>query len=160
MSMRIVPAPSHAATVPTPEFTSSQVSGLKDHLVLEKPPAPLADLLNSADGDAHPLESRIKNWDQNAHDLKLQNLRQLFGAHEPVKRIMELEAVKESLPYYPEILRRADMQGAGGAPGARTDLAQEILLGRDMMVDWEDIYGGSEMHPIDFHVELERQLKL
>ncbi|KAK9367044.1 hypothetical protein V1509DRAFT_628117 [Lipomyces kononenkoae] len=121
----------------------------------------MADELNKAsEPSSHPLESRIKNWEQTQFDLKMENLRRLFGTHEPVKRVMELEALNASMAFYPEVLRRADIVGRNGAPGSRTDPAREILLGRDGIVDWEDIYGGIDETPLDFRADLERHLKL
>ncbi|KAK9235365.1 hypothetical protein V1525DRAFT_348485 [Lipomyces kononenkoae] len=118
----------------------------------------MADELNKS--TEHPLESRLQNWEQAQFELKMESLRRLFGTHEPVKRVMELEAVNASMPFYPEVLRRADIAGRNGAPGSRTDPAREILLGRDGIVDWEDIYGGIDEAPLDFHTDLERNLKL
>ncbi|KAK9485181.1 hypothetical protein V1527DRAFT_467810 [Lipomyces starkeyi] len=121
----------------------------------------MADALNvPSDPSSHPLESRLKSWEQTQFDLKMENLRRIFGTHEPVKRVMELEAVNASLPLYPDVLRRAEVVSGNGAPGSRTDPAREILLGRDGIVDWEDIYGGMDECPLDFHTDLERRNKV
>ncbi|KAK9378931.1 uncharacterized protein V2V93DRAFT_374565 [Kockiozyma suomiensis] len=160
MSMRIIPSAPYASTVPKPDIARAQIPSLRDHMVSGSAPAPITDSLNIANEGGHPLQSHLKNWDQNQRDMKLEHLRRLFGAYEPVKRVMELEACKESLPFYPEVLKRADMVATSGAPGARYDIAQEILLGRDEIVDWEDVYGGVDSIPTDFHTDLERRMKM
>ncbi|KAJ8100117.1 hypothetical protein POJ06DRAFT_124737 [Lipomyces tetrasporus] len=145
----------------------------------------MTDGLNMpSEPSSHPLQSRLKDWEQTQFDFKMESLRRLFGTHEPVKRVMELEAVNASLPLYPDVLRRADVVSGNGAPGARTDPAREILLGRDGIVDWEDIYGGRmfcdvddvlrcgpreaytnecigmDESPLDFHTDFERRIKI
>ncbi|KAK9477712.1 proteasome maturation factor UMP1 [Lipomyces japonicus] len=132
-------------------------------MVTGRPPVPLAGKLNpasSSSSSAHPLETRLKQWEKTQFDLKLENLRRVFGTHEPVKRVMELEAISASAPYVPDVLKRADWAGANGAPGARLDVHAEILLGRDATVDWEDIYGGTDEVSLDFHTELERKMHI
>ncbi|KAK9469385.1 hypothetical protein V1512DRAFT_256126 [Lipomyces arxii] len=161
MSLRIIPSAPYSSSVPKPSVSSTQVPELANHILQGKPPAPITDSLNlSSEQSSHPLEAHLKNWDQTQFDLKMEGLRRLFGTHEPVKRVMELEACNASLPFYPEVLRRADVAICNGAPGARTDVAREILLGRDGIVDWEDVYGGNEDTPLDFHTDLERRMKM
>ncbi|KAK9453262.1 hypothetical protein V1511DRAFT_505185 [Dipodascopsis uninucleata] len=158
--MKIVPHTEHATTVPKPSFPSEKVSELSNHILAGRPPVPISNDLNSASTEASALEARIKNWDRNQFDFKMQNLRRIFGTHEPVKRVMEIEACRASRAYCPEVLQRADWMMANGAPGSRNDLATEILLGRDAVVDWEDIYGGMDEIPMDFHTELERRMNM
>ncbi|KAK9471649.1 uncharacterized protein V1510DRAFT_367634, partial [Dipodascopsis tothii] len=109
---------------------------------------------------SHPLQNRLENWESTQFDLKLENLRRLFGAHEPVRRMMELEACRASMPFIPSTLSRSTVVSANGGLGASSDVANEILMGRDQIVDWEDIYGGNISRPLDFHTELERRMKI
>ncbi|KAK7205260.1 hypothetical protein BZA70DRAFT_279439 [Myxozyma melibiosi] len=160
MSMRFIPSAPYASEAPKPDIARGEIPALRDHMVAGTPPVPMADSLNTPTEGPHPLQSHLKNWDQTQYDMKLEHLRRLFGAHEPVRRVMELEACKESLPFYPEVLKRADTMSMSGAPGARLDIAQEILLSRDQVVDWEDIYEGNDTVPLDFHSDLERRMRL
>jgi proteasome maturation protein len=38
----------------------------------------------------HPLEARLKNWDETQMNLKMEGLRRLYGAAEPIRRGMEV----------------------------------------------------------------------
>ncbi|KAK9446837.1 uncharacterized protein V1518DRAFT_422766 [Limtongia smithiae] len=164
MSLRIVPKDSYATSVPPPAIATATVPALTDHLRANKAPAPIADTLNTAANALsadHPIAQRLEKWEETQLNLKLENLRMLFGTHEPVKRMMELEACKATAPFYPEVLRRADTLMASGAPGAGTDVATEILLGKDASVDWEDVYGGMmDTRALDFTLDLERRMQM
>lgn len=70
----------------------------------------------------------------------------MFGAAEPIKRSMELKIVDET-DFRPQALGER-------APS----LHKDILLGKEMSLDWEDVYDGFGENPVDFHLELERKV--
>lgn len=39
----------------------------------------------------HPLEFRLKNWDETQQALKMEGLMRMYGAHEPIRRGMEMK---------------------------------------------------------------------
>lgn len=39
----------------------------------------------------HPLEARLKNWDETQQALKMEGLMRMYGAHEPIRRGMEMK---------------------------------------------------------------------
>lgn len=77
----------------------------------------------------------------------MEGYRRTFGPGEPIRRAMELEAVKMT-DLTPKIL---------GGPGS---LHQDILLNKDSTVSWEEIYPGysSNDMKLDFHSELEKTM--
>lgn len=95
----------------------------------------------------HPLEARLKHWDETQMNLKMEGLRRLYGAAEPIRRGMEVRmcAVRLSLAC------------AGGEQcaddgvqdykplqlGGPSNLHKDILENRDCLLDWEDVYPGN-----------------
>lgn len=77
---------------------------------------------------SHPLENRLKKWDETRHILKMESLRRLYGAAEPVRREMELRIA--GADYKPAQL------------GGGTNLHYDILMNRDCTIEWEDIFKG------------------
>jgi proteasome maturation protein len=39
----------------------------------------------------HPLEARLKNWDETQQALKMESLMRVYGAQEPIRRGMEMK---------------------------------------------------------------------
>lgn len=39
----------------------------------------------------HPLEARLKNWDETQQALKMEGLMRVYGAQEPIRRGMEMK---------------------------------------------------------------------
>lgn len=39
----------------------------------------------------HPLEVRLKNWGETQQALKMESLMRVYGAHEPIRRGMEMK---------------------------------------------------------------------
>ena len=80
----------------------------------------------------------------------METLRRAFGVAEPVRRGMELKITRDG-EWRPAVL------GGGGAPG----LHEDILLGRDATVEWEDVFTGQESAGlVGMHDEMERKLKM
>lgn len=90
----------------------------------------------SAINNAHPLESRLANWDKTQYDSRLEIYRRTFGAGEPIKREMELSIVGNELP------------------SSLSTMHSDILLGNDATVDWSDVYVDNS--PFDIRNEIER----
>lgn len=77
----------------------------------------------------------------------MEGYRRTFGPGEPIRRAMELEAVKVT-DLMPKIL------------GGSSSLHKDILMNKDTTVSWEEIYPGhsSKDLKLDFHSELEKRM--
>ncbi|XP_058060102.1 proteasome maturation protein [Anopheles bellator] len=84
----------------------------------------------------HPLKQSEQNYAQYSHNLNMQMLRKHEGLAGPLKLAMELKAVSKvgHLPFLPS-----------------TNLARDVLTGRDEMIEFSDIYNTEE------HQEIMRQ---
>lgn len=124
--------------------------------------APLPDTLraqtgpqsiNSQVNNRHPLELRIRNWDSQQQELKMTQYKQIFGLAEPLRRTMELEVVNAT-----------DFKPSCVDGGFKNDMHSKIMLGKDMSIDWEDVYGSSYSDGMgniggqDIHTEFERNV--
>ena len=143
-SLRIIPANSQLRSINNQQDgeSSYSVSGLSD---MFKNGGPVS--LSSKINDKHPLEARVRNWEQTQQDLKMEQYKRLFGIGEPLKRTMELEIVKNT-DFKPEIL------------GGSSNLHRDILLNKDSSVEWEDVYPGGIDNEFssNFHAEMERKM--
>ncbi|KAL0639714.1 hypothetical protein Q9L58_001281 [Maublancomyces gigas] len=141
MSLRIAPASNHA----------TQVSTSKGAPSVRSIPDPIREGLHSVSADVngrHPLEVRLKNWDETQQALKMESLMRVYGAHEPIRRGMEMK-----------------ISGSDWRPiqlGGPSNFHLDILNGKDATIEWEDIYKGNdntEELP-GFHAEMESKLKM
>ncbi|KAK4459253.1 putative proteasome maturation factor UMP1 [Cladorrhinum samala] len=154
MSLRIIPADTHSKTythIPSTHNVAPSAPGLHDTLRAGVAPSPL----NTPEGQAisaHPLESRLKAWEATREQLRMETLRRTYGIAEPVRRGMELKITKEG-SWTPMCL-------AGN--GASGSVHEEILRGRDGIIEWEDVYTGSdeEKLKVGIHDEIERKVKM
>ncbi|RKF81093.1 Proteasome maturation factor UMP1 [Golovinomyces cichoracearum] len=104
---------------------------------------------NSTDSN-HPLENRLKKWEETQEALKMESLRRTFGIAEPIRRGMELKMVREG-SWKPACL--------GG--GLERSVHEDILMGTDTGCQWEDIFKGYEIRSIpEFHDEVERKVRM
>ncbi|KAI5463444.1 proteasome maturation factor UMP1-domain-containing protein [Mariannaea sp. PMI_226] len=150
MSMRIVPADSKPQTFSHTNHTSSAPSapGIHDTLRHGVGASPY-DAKSSTPVSAHPLESRLKNWEATQESMRMETLRRTFGMAEPIRRGMELKIVRDS-EWRPLALGQ-------GLPSVHED----ILKGRDDMITWEDVFTGDEIRGVaGFHDEMEKKLKI
>ncbi|KAL2066430.1 hypothetical protein VTL71DRAFT_2501 [Oculimacula yallundae] len=154
--MRIAPAAGHSSS--------------HSHLTSQNPGAPSApgihDTLRAGVGpshqtlstksastslapdSAHPLEARLKKWEETQTALKMEGLRRTFGIAEPIRRGMELKVVREG-EWRPAVL------GGGSERGVHED----ILRGMDCDCSWEDVFKGDELRgTMGFHEEVERKV--
>ncbi|KAJ2697953.1 hypothetical protein FB645_005783 [Coemansia sp. IMI 203386] len=113
---------SNTASVQLP----SAVAGVVD-VVGQGPAKRVNEQLTSA----HPLESRLANWEDSQLKMKLHMQRSLYGLHAPMRTMMEIQSVGSSLP--------------SRLPGSRAARMQlDILMGKDDTIDVEDILDSSE----------------
>ncbi|KAH0834420.1 Proteasome maturation factor UMP1 [Fonsecaea pedrosoi] len=146
-SLRVAPPAAHPTS--TSNTTASKLSATtstksKDDLDRGAPSAPgLHDTLRASlypqstastqtVTTAHPLESRLANWQATQEATRLQILRRNFGIAEPLRRGMELKLVRDADSFRPSVL---------GRPAA---VHEEILTGRDAEITWEDVYAGQD----------------
>ncbi|GMM35123.1 Ump1 protein [Saccharomycopsis crataegensis] len=144
MSMRLIPKSDFQSEVNATKFETSAVHvDLPDTLRAGKGPLSIASQVNGH----HPLEQRLANWEETQHSRKLEQYKRMFGAAEPIRRVMELQ-----------IVEKTDFKPAVLTDGSRS-LHQDVLLGKEMSVDWEDVYTNiDEENPRDFHTDLERKV--
>ncbi|KAK7926573.1 proteasome maturation factor [Apiospora marii] len=158
MSMRIVPSSDHTTTfthLRTPGAPSAP--GLYDTLRNGVGAVPLTTASDSSSDPVtsrHPLEARLKAWEATQDAVRMETLRKTFGISEPIRRGMELKTVRDG-EWRPLAL------GGGGAGGK--SVHEDILRGRETLIDWEDVYTGEEQTAggvIGIHDEMERKLKI
>lgn len=169
-SLRIVPADSHAESyshVANRERGAPSAPGVHDmmrHGVGPKVAMAAGGAKDKSTGtaqatpldSAHPLEARLKQWEATREALRMETLRRSFGIAEPVRRGMELKITREG-EWRPLALGAAGGSGSAQLPSVHED----ILTGRDTMVDWEDVYTGEATRSVPtFHEEMERKLRM
>ncbi|RPA83555.1 hypothetical protein BJ508DRAFT_55031 [Ascobolus immersus RN42] len=96
--------------------------------------------------NAHPLEARLKNWEANQEELKMEGLRRNFGMCEVIRREMEMKFARAD--YRPTLL------------GGPSNLHLDILRGKDTTIDWDDVFQGDNFDPPSFHDEMEARLSM
>lgn len=153
-SLRIVPADSHSSTyshIRPSAHGAPSAPGLHDTLRAGVGPDPFIQTsASTVPSSAHPLESRLKQWETTQENLRMEGLRRTFGIAEPIRRGMELKITREG-EWRPMAL-------GGGCSGS---LHEDILKGKDASVDWEDVFTGEEQRAaVNVHDEMERKLKV
>lgn len=85
----------------------------------------------------------------------METLRRAYGIAEPVRRGMELKITRDG-SWTPLCLSGGSNTGAAGS------VHEEILTGRDGIIEWEDVYTGSEEEKlkVGIHDEMERKVKM
>jgi len=80
--------------------------------------------------------------------LKMEGLRRLYGAAEPMRRGMEMQLAGAN--YKPAQL------------GGPSNLHLDILEGKDTTIEWEDVFKGNDnvFEMPDFHTELEAKCRM
>ncbi|KAK3338545.1 proteasome maturation factor UMP1-domain-containing protein [Neurospora tetraspora] len=164
MSLRIVPADSHTTTFThLRSIAAPSAPGLHDTLRSGLAPNPL-DSVSSSSGastasavpiSSHPLESRLKQWEATREALRMETLRRTFGMAEPIRRQMELKIVRDG-EWKPLALG-----GSVGTLGGMGNVHEEILMGRDGDITWEDVFTGEEGRAeVSVQEEMERKLRI
>ncbi|KAA8631712.1 hypothetical protein SMACR_07173 [Sordaria macrospora] len=166
MSLRIVPADSHTSTFThLRSIAAPSAPGLHDTLRSGLAPNPLdtvAPKSSSSSASAsslpissHPLESRLKQWEATREALRMETLRRTFGMAEPIRRQMELKIVRDG-EWKPLALG-----GSQGVMGGMGNVHEEILMGRDGDITWEDVYSGEDSRvEVSVQEEMERKLRI
>ncbi|KAI1413770.1 proteasome maturation factor UMP1 [Hypoxylon sp. FL1857] len=153
MSMRIVPPASYSSTYSSTNTSAPSAPGVHDTLRHGLGLSALDSVSSSSTAAApvsrHPLEARLKAWESTQENLRMESLRRTFGIAEPIRRGMELKITREG-EWRPLAL-------GGGAKSVHED----ILRGREAMLDWEDVFTGEEQRSVvSVHEEMERKLKI
>jgi len=93
----------------------------------------------------HPLENRLKNWEQTQTNLKFTLQRRLYGMHAPIRQLMERSIVSR--------VQRAPVLHS-------SNLGLDILTGKDETIDFEDFLNEPELSTdmMDIHASMEFQL--
>ncbi|KAJ3302186.1 hypothetical protein HDU76_005561 [Blyttiomyces sp. JEL0837] len=97
---------------------------------------------------AHPLENHLSKWDETQEALRMTMLSDVYGMHAPLRLKMEKHLVSQK--------RRIPVL-------KNTNLAMEILTGRDQTIDFEDYLGDGnavETHLLDVHGVMETSLRM
>ena len=98
---------------------------------------------------SHPLEARLRKWDDTQRVLRQQILRRNLGKAEPIRRDMELKSIRDS-QWRPVSIC-----------GPQASIHEDILLGKDDTIDWGDVFGGVDMRlNVEIHVEMETRLNI
>jgi proteasome maturation protein len=149
--LRFIPPASSVPTTLKPTQGAVSVSVVHDTLSLGLPST--SSTINSR----HPLESRIKNWNTQQDELKLEMARRLGGIGEVIRIATERKVVGED--FRPVAL------------GGPSNVHLDILSGRDTKIDIDDIYNGlamlkcwlildTETASVPFHIEMEKRLRM
>ncbi|KAJ3248054.1 hypothetical protein HDU78_002147 [Chytriomyces hyalinus] len=95
----------------------------------------------------HPLEAHLQNWDLTQEQLKLDMARSVYGLHQPLRLQMEKHLVNQ--PKRLSVLKQSN-------------IAQDILSGKDSTIDFEDFLGDQDpsLFLLDVHGCAERQFGL
>src|SRR3954452_8106623 len=99
--MRIAPPSGYSTThsnLQSKSLSAPSAPGLHDTLRAGVGPTltPTTSTSPSSIPDsAHPLEARLKKWEETQDALKMEGLRRTFGISEPIRRGMELKITRE-----------------------------------------------------------------
>lgn len=81
--------------------------------------------------------------------MKMEGLRRTFGISEPIRRGMELKITREG-EWRPVVLG-----------GSQRGVHEDILMGKDTSIEWEDVFMGEESRTLpNFHEEVERKVRM
>ncbi|KAF8463494.1 proteasome maturation factor UMP1-domain-containing protein [Kalaharituber pfeilii] len=94
----------------------------------------------------HPLEHRLKGWEEQQEKIKMEGLRRVFGLGEPIRRGMEMKIVGSD--FRPKVL------------GGPSNLHLDILKNKDWTLDWDDIFTDCDRDMPSFHDEMETRLRM
>jgi len=79
----------------------------------------------------------------------MEGLRRTFGIAEPIRRGMELKIAREG-EWRPAVLG-----------GTGRGIHEDVLMGREASIEWEDVFTGGEMRGVlGFHEEVERKVRM
>lgn len=152
--MRIAPAAGHSSSythLQAKSLGAPSAPGIHDTLRAGVGPSltQTASASSALPDSAHPLEARLKKWEETQDQLKMEGLRRTFGISEPIRRGMELKIAREG-EWKPVVLG-----------GSRRGVHEDILMGKDTTIEWEDVFMGEETRTLpSFHEEVERKVRM
>lgn len=93
----------------------------------------------------HPLENRLKQWEETQTNLKFTMQRRLYGIHAPVRQLMERSIVSK-VQRFPVL--------------TSSNFGLDILTGKDETIDFEDFLNDPELSTdmMDVHASMEHKL--
>ncbi|KAG9307312.1 hypothetical protein G9A89_017140 [Geosiphon pyriformis] len=137
-SLRITPSP-------RPKTTTKSISNTANSFGVHDTFRYGVRSIGSEISPSHPLENRLKQWDETQTNLKLSLERRLYGIHAPIRHLMERSIVSrvQRLPIL-----------------TSSNLSLEILTGKDETIDVEDFLNDPELstESMDVHATMENQL--
>ncbi|KDQ54930.1 hypothetical protein JAAARDRAFT_134675, partial [Jaapia argillacea MUCL 33604] len=137
-SFRIVPAANSGKTATIKDTANS--FGLHD--TLQYGPRSLATEIKAPS----VVKNRLENWEETQDNVKLTMKRNVDGMHAPLRLLMERKIVAAN-PQIPAL--------------SQSNLALDILMGRDEELDVGDFFGGMERGPtLDVHNAMEKKLRM
>ncbi|KIJ45098.1 hypothetical protein M422DRAFT_29949 [Sphaerobolus stellatus SS14] len=137
-SYRVVPTQSGPSKASVAD-TSNQL-GLHDSLRHGGPRSLATEIKGGG-----PLQKRLEGWEETQDQLKLSMQRNMFGLHMPARQLMERKIVSGN-PHMPAFAQ------------FQSNIHLDILMGRDEMLDVEDIFGDqASALPLDIHADMERK---
>ncbi|KAI8051661.1 proteasome maturation factor UMP1-domain-containing protein [Syncephalis plumigaleata] len=116
--LRLVPS---TAGTPSTVTTAATCNDLGVHDTLRYGPSSLATSVRPS----HPLEHRLKHWEETQMNARMTLQRRIFGIHAPVRQLMEQSIVAKTRrhPTLPS-----------------SNLGLDILRGKDETIDVDDIF--------------------
>ncbi|GAA6064218.1 hypothetical protein JCM10212_003827 [Sporobolomyces blumeae] len=150
-SLALVPGPSSSTRSTISLATSANSLGAHDQLRHGGARSLAAEV-----SVKHPLEARLRDWDETRENLDMTLARNLYGVHAPVRHLMERSLVAHSAG---PVARPAAL-GAGFTRAS--NLGLDILLGKDEEISPQDVLVDRvETGQLgDFHLAMEHKLRL
>ncbi|WVF68983.1 hypothetical protein IAT40_003757 [Kwoniella sp. CBS 6097] len=144
MSLRLVPTNAQTSTeahIVSTQATAHPVSGTHDTF--------RHGLKSAAQGvsasNTNALQARLEKWTQTQQQLQQNLQRNTFGLAVPLRQAMEVKLVSENL-HNPLL----ESSTAIGVPlGGSSNLAMEILTGRDESLEAGDFMGGNNVNALN-----------
>ncbi|CAJ0754309.1 23084_t:CDS:2 [Entrophospora sp. SA101] len=95
----------------------------------------------------HPLENRLKYWEETQSNLKLTLHRKVYGLHAPIRQLMERSIVSK-VQRFPVL--------------ESSNLGLDILMGKDETIDFEDFLNDPSQSTdmIDIHSAMEHKYNI
>jgi proteasome maturation protein len=149
MSLRIVPQAKDSGHYNHTSSSAPSAPGVHDVLRHGVGPVGLNSSQQAPVDSTHPLEARLRRWDDTQRALRQQILRRNLGKAEPIRRDMELKIIRDG-EWRPVSIC-----------GPQASIHEDILLGKDDTIDWGDIFSGVDMRSdVEIHDDMEARLNI
>jgi len=96
------------------------------------------------------LRERLESYDETQDNLRLTMQRNIYGLHAPMRLLMERKIVAYN-SHIPALGYERD------------NVHLDILMGRDELIEPQDVFGGAEIAPGlqgDIHTQMEKKLRM